>query len=285
MPVFTISGNAGVAGATVDLTGTSSGSTTSAADGTYAFSGLTPGSYVVTPILTGVTFTPSFSDQTIIAADIVVVFVAQATLFSSSPTISDNFHRADSVSLGSNWTTLDDIPGSLAITSDSANSGSLLFGANLYTGSTFQANQFASATIGDFGASSIISIAVNNEAADDQGVSATLIAGGSTPQVLLDDSSGLNVVVSLTETPQPGDILSLQQTGSLATIFYNGVPIVSATTTNVFVGNPELIIQATSVQSDTTVTLFTAGPIDSTGSGATSSWMFQEYLENSFKRK
>ena len=54
-----ISGNVGIAGATVALTGTSSGSTTADANGNYSFPSLVSGSYAVTPSASGKVFTPS----------------------------------------------------------------------------------------------------------------------------------------------------------------------------------------------------------------------------------
>ncbi len=61
----TLSGS-GLAGVTMTLTGTSSGSaTTNASYGSYSFSGLTNGSYTITPSLFGFTFSPAFSTTTV----------------------------------------------------------------------------------------------------------------------------------------------------------------------------------------------------------------------------
>lgn len=80
MPVtfFTISGNAGAAGVLVSATGASSGSTTSAADGTYTISGLIAGAYTITPTLTGRTFVPVNALKTIVGISLTGVnFAAQ----------------------------------------------------------------------------------------------------------------------------------------------------------------------------------------------------------------
>lgn len=53
-----ISGNAGVVGATVTLSGDASASTTSDGSGNYSFGSLLNGSYTVTPTKTGYTFSP-----------------------------------------------------------------------------------------------------------------------------------------------------------------------------------------------------------------------------------
>jgi len=65
MPFLTgqIGGNIGIAGATVNLTGAATISQTSAADGSYLFTGLPAGSFTVTPTLAGYVFTPLSQNQ------------------------------------------------------------------------------------------------------------------------------------------------------------------------------------------------------------------------------
>src|SRR6185312_16062187 len=48
-----------VSGVTIAISGTASGTTTTASDGTYGFTNLTSGSYTITPSLAGYTFAPS----------------------------------------------------------------------------------------------------------------------------------------------------------------------------------------------------------------------------------
>jgi hypothetical protein len=69
---FNISGNSGFAGATVTLSGVANRTTTSAADGSYSFTGLSNGSYTVAPALIGYTFTPASRNITTAGADISV---------------------------------------------------------------------------------------------------------------------------------------------------------------------------------------------------------------------
>ncbi|MBF0567445.1 MAG: Ig-like domain repeat protein [Nitrospirae bacterium] len=54
----TTDGSTGLSGVTVTLGGASSATTTTAVDGTYSFTGLSNGTYTVTPTLTGYTFNP-----------------------------------------------------------------------------------------------------------------------------------------------------------------------------------------------------------------------------------
>ena len=76
-----ISGSLGAsgAGATVSYSGAASGSVTADGSGNFAITGLIAGSYTITPSLTGYTFSPANSSQTIGHADISAVnFTATA---------------------------------------------------------------------------------------------------------------------------------------------------------------------------------------------------------------
>jgi len=68
--VFTVSGNAGVAGATVSYIGAESGSVVADGSGDYSLPNLPNGSYTITPSKTGYSFSPSNSAQTVSGADI-----------------------------------------------------------------------------------------------------------------------------------------------------------------------------------------------------------------------
>lgn len=56
---FSISGNVYTSGALLTLSGAVSATTNAASDGSYSFTGLAAGSYVVTPTSAGFTFTPT----------------------------------------------------------------------------------------------------------------------------------------------------------------------------------------------------------------------------------
>jgi Flp pilus assembly protein TadG len=64
-PGYSISGAAGVVGATVTLSGAGSGTATSDGSGNYSFSGLSNGGYTVTPSKTGCTFSPTSLNVTL----------------------------------------------------------------------------------------------------------------------------------------------------------------------------------------------------------------------------
>jgi len=63
-------GATGVPGVTVDLTGGSTGTTTTDASGNYAFTGLTNGNYTATPLSYGLAFAPPARSTTISGADV-----------------------------------------------------------------------------------------------------------------------------------------------------------------------------------------------------------------------
>jgi hypothetical protein len=72
-------GYAGVANATVILSGAASTTTTSGVDGSYSISGLANGNYTVTPALAGYTFSPTSQNVTVNNADVSVpAFTATA---------------------------------------------------------------------------------------------------------------------------------------------------------------------------------------------------------------
>jgi hypothetical protein len=269
MPVLgnSITGNAGVAGALITLSGASSATTTSAADGTYGFGSLSAGAYVVTPTLAGVTFTPAFANETIVLTNLVANFVAQTTGYAQTTTVTDSFHRADSPNLGPNWTvtTLSNTP--IPIVSDQAAGDPGLSEANeMYSGASFPDDQFAAITIGAFGISSedlvflrtditILTGYAGEVSGNDAGVYTASISDQGNGEVQM------GVTATLSGAPQPGDILSMQVVGTLVTLFYNGVPIASGTSSTTASGTVAFEIDDTATQTDTTVTLFTAGSV------------------------
>jgi uncharacterized protein DUF4082/carboxypeptidase family protein len=66
--IYTISGTAAISGATVTLSGAASRSATAGASGSYSFSNLPNGSYVVAPSMAGYTFSPSTASVSISGA-------------------------------------------------------------------------------------------------------------------------------------------------------------------------------------------------------------------------
>jgi hypothetical protein len=69
-PTYSISGNAGIANATVSYSGTASGSVVADGSGNYSIPGLLNGSYTITPSRPGYTFTPTSQNETINGANI-----------------------------------------------------------------------------------------------------------------------------------------------------------------------------------------------------------------------
>lgn len=86
----TITPTAGGNGATVTLSGASSGTTAASSSGAYSFTGLANGTYTVTPSHSGYTFSPASQNATVNGADVTgISFTAtQANTHSISGTIS-----------------------------------------------------------------------------------------------------------------------------------------------------------------------------------------------------
>ena len=88
------SGGAFLPGATVTLSGTSTGTTTTDANGNYSFTGATNGNYVLTPSKTGYSFTSVSTLVTINSADVnsqnFIATATPATTYSISGTITLN---------------------------------------------------------------------------------------------------------------------------------------------------------------------------------------------------
>jgi hypothetical protein len=83
---YSISGNTGAAGAAVNYSGTSSGSTTADGSGNFTISGLVNGNYTITPVLAGYSFVPVSHAETISGGNITGVnFTAVAPSVYSVP--------------------------------------------------------------------------------------------------------------------------------------------------------------------------------------------------------
>jgi hypothetical protein len=78
----------GASGATVTLSGTSSGSVVTSASGTFSFAGLANGSYTVAASNAGYTFTPASQAVTISSANATASFSSTANTYTLSGTIS-----------------------------------------------------------------------------------------------------------------------------------------------------------------------------------------------------
>ncbi|PYR93364.1 MAG: hypothetical protein DMF84_10265 [Acidobacteria bacterium] len=88
VPTFSVSGTiAGGGGTTINLTGAAAASTTADAAGNYTISGLANGSYTLTPVKSGFTFSPANQAVTIASANVSGVnFTAQAVVITGTIT-------------------------------------------------------------------------------------------------------------------------------------------------------------------------------------------------------
>lgn len=102
----TISPGSGGSGATVTLSGASTGTTTADASGNFIFSGLSNGTYTITPSKTGFSFTPGNQTTTINGANVSGInFTSSTQAFSVSGTITPTNGGANAIlSLSGNST-------------------------------------------------------------------------------------------------------------------------------------------------------------------------------------
>lgn len=123
-----IGGNCGIAGATVSCSG---GSAVSDSAGNYIINGLAPGSYTITPSLTGYSFSPTSASETVSGADITGVnftatntpvatttFSPAAGTYTSAQTVTFNNTNSGLTGFAMYWNT----------------TGSPTTGSTLYTG-------------------------------------------------------------------------------------------------------------------------------------------------------
>jgi len=80
-----ISGNCGLANASVYLSGFATGTTTADGSGNYSFTALAAGTYYVIPQVSGTTFTPTGSAQTIVSSNITGVNFTSASAPTQTP--------------------------------------------------------------------------------------------------------------------------------------------------------------------------------------------------------
>ena len=82
------SGQSGLSGVTVNLTGAATKSTTTDSNGNYRFGGLSNGGYTVTPSKAGYTFTPNFYGFNVSGANVTKNFTADLITYSISGTVT-----------------------------------------------------------------------------------------------------------------------------------------------------------------------------------------------------
>jgi len=115
---------AGLSGVTMALSGASTATTITDANGNYTFTGLDNGSYTITPSRTGFTFSPTSSPRTVSGADITTVnFIAtpvQAVTYSISGKVTSNGSGLSGVTMTlsgtSSATAITDASGNYALT-------------------------------------------------------------------------------------------------------------------------------------------------------------------------
>ncbi len=282
----TISGNAGVAGAAIALTGAATASTTSAADGTYSFAGLSAGAYVVTPTLAGVTFTPAFLDETLSGSDITDAnFVAQATGYSAVQLASYDFTtKPDANPQPAPWEASGTGGAGLQNLSNvciaTAINGSTICEEH-WDGIVFPNDQYSEITIlSNMGTAAV---GVRHGDTFDSGYFYNSDDNGDGTQEnyiqRIESDGSLTILSDMVRSPEaPGDVLRLEVVGTLLTGFLNGVAIVSVTdstyiagqcSVDIYVPNALTDVQISSFRAGSIVSYSISGSVGAAGAGAT----------------
>ena len=186
--------------------------------------------------------------------------------FVFTQTASDNFQRADEEPLNpANWTNNTAGEGDLAIVShlcvaQNAAGG----GAEFYTGVSFPENQFVKIIINGFqSGSSEIELLILSALDESRAYALALVAlGDGTAELALESVPGASIATKTGIVVQTGDVMALGLAGSTVYAFYNGVVVLSfAADGSSTSGDPGLAISWSAAQTDTSVSLFSAGSI------------------------
>lgn len=198
-------GTTAVAGATIALSGASSASTTSAADGTYSFTGLTNGGYTVTPTKTGSAFSPVSTAVSVSGANVTntnfTAAAAGTTTYSISGAVSGAATSGVIITLtGANSGTAVTGPGGI-YTFSGLVAGSYTLAASL-SGYTFSPSipvtiVAADSTANDFVATAIpVAHSLSGHVSGATGVTIT-VTGTASPTPVTTDGSGNYTVTGL----------------------------------------------------------------------------------------
>jgi hypothetical protein len=173
---------------------------------------------------------------------------------------SDNFTRPNEAPLGSaNWTNFS-VGTGLAVVNNLCVGRDITGDAELYTGVTLSANQYAATTVGQFGISSEINLYTRSDMLGLGGYQAFFFGNGVGGfSINLFGAFGSMGLFVLNQSPQVGDTMLLASVGNTHSVFYNGTKVISAVDSVFTSGISGLGIKFSAAQPDTSVSLFTTG--------------------------
>ena len=186
--------------------------------------------------------------------------------FVFTQTASDNFQRANEEPLNpANWTNNTFGGGDLAIVSHFCVAHNAVGGGTeFYSGVAFPENQFAKTIINQFqSGSSVIEIFILSALDSSRLYALALVAlGDGTAELVLESAPGASVATKTGLIVKTGDVMALGLAGSTVYAFYNDVVVLSfAADGSSTSGDPGLAISWSAAQTDTSVSLFSAGNI------------------------
>lgn len=193
--------------------------------------------------------------------------------------VSDNFHRPDEQPLNpTNWTDASALfGGPLAVVSDVC-CGSLvdgsLGGGESYTGVTFPDDQYSTLKIAalfvsvDFSNSVVLGVRFSMDASEGYYAQISENVDGSADVTIATAAGQTDLADGTVPLVSVGDVWMFAAVGETLTLYQNGVSVLSATDSSVASGFPALAIFPAATQTDTSVSLFTAGAVVTPPSGS-----------------
>lgn len=264
--VFSISGNCGVAGATVNLSGTASGTTTADGSGNFTFGGLLPGTYFITPTDSGTHFFMPNQMKRVLTGNVTLCnFGAIIPAHPYAELAYDSFQQADGPLNPVDWFTVagnDSLVtvGGLCECDDSFN------GFNLYTRASWsptgQYVQIQLANLDAANSPSIIPFIFTDES-ETFGYSASAFFIGDTLFISVSNVATATGLINVS-APTPwvaGDLLMLQKDGDTVSLYYNNALIGSAVDVGSITDNAGMSLSGTVAVTDVQVIDFVAGSI------------------------
>lgn len=241
---FSISGNAGVAGAIVSYSGAASGSVAADGSGNYTISGLSNGSFTITPAKTSYSFSPSSQNVTVNNSNVASVNFAATQGPFAFTLVSDSFTRANAGSLGANWTPTTgafDVT-TLGITSNAATPVAAGHATSFWNANTFAADQWSEVLGNATGVSSTVVVGVVVRAtSNDNYYSFTLNLNSPTNGASINkalNGTFTNMVFGNWSTGTNPYLLRLEVVGTTLTAYLNGVQVLTTTDSAIAYGSP-----------------------------------------------
>jgi hypothetical protein len=244
---FTLSGNCGVAGATVNLTGAATSSTTADGSGNFAFSGLLAGTYFIAPTDSGLHFFIPNSMKRVLTGNVTLCnFGAVVPAFPYLQLAYDSFQQANGPLNGTNWTQVTGEDALSVLNNACVNQNGSDSGACWTNAVWTNRGQYCQIQLLAIDAASTGLILLYSSLDESIGYALEIELNG--PSIMLSAANTVGTILfmhTIVQAFQPGDLIRLDKAGTVLKLYYNNVFIVAATDSPGTVsGNPGIDIDS-----------------------------------------